>query len=125
MISEQSFYKNNQKMRIEKIIKLISALFFGIVAGVILSYTISVFVPQFYTESVGKLVCSGKIEYISFKQSYFCFTSANTSFNIDDAMFWVVFKRAILPAIAFATLLGIIFVKTVRFLWRHREAAGF
>ena len=109
----------------EKTFKLIYLLFFGLTAGLILSYGIAFFLPQFYVESIGKMVCEGKVEYISFKQSYFCFTSANTSFDIVDAMFWVVFKRALLPSIAFAILFGIVFVKAARFLWHRRAAAGF
>jgi hypothetical protein len=109
----------------EKTFKLIFLLFFGITAGLILSYGLSFFLQQFYPESIGKLVCPGKIEFIIIKQSYFCFTSANNSYDIADAMFWVVFKRAVLPSIAFAILLGIGFVKTARFLWHRRAAAGF
>lgn len=109
----------------EKTFKLIYLLFFGITAGLILSYGLAFFLPQFYVDSIGKMVCAGKVEYISFKQSYFCFTSANTSFDIVDAMFWLVFKRALLPAIVFSILLGILFVKAARFLWHRRAAAGF
>ncbi|HVE59125.1 MAG TPA: hypothetical protein VNB22_20040 [Pyrinomonadaceae bacterium] len=109
----------------EKTFKIIYLLFFGITAGFILSYGLAFFLPQFYVDAIGKMVCAGKIEYISFKQSYFCFTAANTSFDIVDAMFWVVFKRALLPSIAFALLFGVGFFKTARFLWHRRAAAGF
>jgi hypothetical protein len=112
-------------MKSEKKTNLIYALFFGTVAGLILSYALGVFVPQFYTESVGKLVCSGKVEFISFKQSYFCFDTANTSFDVGEAMFWAVIKRAILPAIIFSILLAIVFGKVAGFLYQRREAAGF
>ena len=109
----------------EKTFKLIYLLFFGITAGLILSYGLAFFLPQFYIDSIGKMVCEGKVEFIIIKQSYFCFTSAHTSFDIADAMFWLVFKRAILPSIAFAILLAIVFVKAARFLWHRRAAAGF
>jgi ABC-type antimicrobial peptide transport system permease subunit len=112
-------------MKSEKITNLIYALFFGIVAGLILSFALGVFIPQFYTESVGKLVCSGKVEFVSFKQSYFCFDSVNNSFDVGEAMFWTVLKRAILPAIIFSILAAIIFGKAARFLYQRREAAGF
>ena len=109
----------------ETTFKLISLFFFAVLAGVILSYGLAFFVPQFYTESVGSLVCPGKIEYITYKQSYFCFISAHDSFDIDDLMFSAVFKRALLPSIVFAMMLGVVFVKTARFLWHRRAAAGF
>jgi hypothetical protein len=112
-------------MKSEKITNLIYALFFGIVGGLILSFALGVFVPQFYTESVGKMVCSGKVEFISFKQSYFCFSSTNSSFDVGEAMFWAVLKRAILPAILFTILVAIGFGKVARFLYQRREAAGF
>ena len=115
----------SEKIRSEKMFKLIYLLFFGMTAGVILSVGLAAFVPQFYTDSIGKLVCPGKIEFITFKQSYFCFTSANTSFDISDEMFWAVFKRAIIPAIVVSILLGIGFFKAARFLWHRRAAAGF
>lgn len=109
----------------ERTFKLIYLLFFGLTAGLILSYGVAFFLPQFYAESIGKMVCSGKVEFFILKQSYYCFTSTNNYFDIADAMFWVVFKRAILPSIAFAIVFGIVFFKTARFLWHRRAAAGF
>ncbi len=109
----------------ERTFKLLYLLFFGITAGFLLSYGVAFFLPQFYPESIGKMVCQGKVEYFTFKQSYFCLTAANTWQDIADPMFWVVFKRAILPSIAFAILFAIIFVKVARFLWHRRAAAGF
>jgi len=109
----------------ERTFKLIYLLFFGLTAGLILSYGVAFFLPQVYPESIGKMVCQGKVEFFIFKQAYFCFISTNNYFDITDAMFWVVFKRAILPSIAFAIVFGIIFVKVARFLWHRRAAAGF
>jgi len=45
---------------------LLYALFFGVLSGVILTVALSVFVPEFYTDWAGSLVCPGKIEYLSF-----------------------------------------------------------
>ncbi len=104
---------------------LIYTIFFGTVAGLILSVGLGVFIPQFYTEDVGKMVCSGRVEFVSFKQNYFCFTSSNSSFEIGELMYWAVLKRAILPSIVFCILLAAAFIQLVKYLWRHREAAGF
>ena len=112
-------------MQSKNIFNLIYAIFFGTVAGIVLCAALSVFVPQFYTETVGSLVCPGRIEFITFKQSYYCFTATNTSFDIGNAMYWIVFKRAIVPSIIVSILLAAGFIELVKYLWRHREAAGF
>ena len=104
---------------------VIHALIFGILSGLVLTVALSVFIPQFFPEWAGSLVCTGKIEYVSFKQTYVCYTSANDFFDLRDAMFWAVFKRFIFSAVAVCFLLALGFIKLGEFLWQRREAAGF
>jgi len=112
-------------MRTGKLKNLGYALFFGVLWGFVVAYALAVFVPQFYTEWAGSMVCPGKIEYLSFKQSYYCFTGPNSSFNLGEAMFWAIFKRFILPAVAVCFVLTIGFMKLAVFLYQRKDAAGF
>ena len=104
---------------------LIYALVFGALSGFILTFAAAVFIPKFYPEWAGALVCPGRIEYVTFKQTYYCLTAANSSFDIGNAMFWAVFWRAVLPGFAAGILLALGFVQTAKFLWLRRAAAGF
>lgn len=104
---------------------LIYALIFGVLSGFILTFAAAVFIPQFYTAWAGSLVCEGRTEYVIFKQTYYCVTGANGSFDLGSKMFWAIFWRALLPGIALGVLLVLGFVLTAKFLWRRRAAAGF
>ena len=101
------------------------ALVFGALSGAVLTFALSVFVPKFYPEWAGSFVCPGRIEYVIFKQTYYCYTAPNNSFDLGDAMFWAVFKRFIAPAVAVCFLFALGFVKLGEFLYQRREAAGF
>ena len=104
---------------------LLYALVVGALTGFILTFASAVFIPMLYTEWAGSLVCPGRIEYVTFKQSYYCFTAANNSFDVGNTMFWAVFWRALLPCFALGIMLVLGFVQTARFLWHRRAAAGF
>ena len=104
---------------------LIYALFFGILSGFVITFGLSVFVPQFYPEWAGSLVCPGRIEYVTFKQTYYCFAAPNNSFDIGNAMFWAVFKRFIVPAVAVCCLFVLGLIKLGEFLYQRKDAAGF
>ena len=104
---------------------VIYALIFGAVSGFILAFGLSVFIPKFFPETAGTLVCAGKIEYVFFKQTYFCNLPSGESFALGDAMFWAVLKISAIPAIALGLLGALAFVKAVEFLWTRRSAAGF
>lgn len=101
------------------------ALFFGILSGVVVTFALSVFVPQFFPEWAGSLVCPGRVEFVVFKQRFYCYVSQREFFELGDAMFWAVFKRLIIPGLSGAIILALGFVKLVEFLWRRRAAAGF
>jgi hypothetical protein len=64
-------------MRLDLIKKFFYPVFFGSIFGYVFAFGASIFVPQIYTEWAGSLVCPGRVEFLTFKQSYFCFTSAN------------------------------------------------
>ena len=104
---------------------LFFALFFGTLSGVMLAVLISIFLPEVYTDWAGRLVCPGRIEYMTLKRTYFCYTSANDYYNLGDAMFWAVFKRFVFPAITLCFLLVIGLIKLGEFLYARRAAAGF
>lgn len=104
---------------------IIYALVVGTISGFILTFAAAVFLPRFYTDWAGSLVCPGRVEYVVFKQTYYCVTGINESFEIGGKMFWAVFRRAIVPGIAAGILLVLGFVQTAKFLWRRRAAAGF
>ena len=104
---------------------LVYALLFGILSGVIVTFALSVFIPKFYTAWAGSLVCPGKVEYVIFKQTFYCYASPNTSFDIGSAMFWAVFKRLILLVVAVCVLLVVGLARLGEFLYQRREAAGF
>lgn len=108
-----------------RLLTIIYALFFGTITAVIVTYALSFFIPEFYTGWAGGLVCPGRVEYLSFKQSYYCFTAANSSFDIDDQMFWAVFKRLIFPVVPVCVILTWGFIKLAEFLYQRRAAAGF
>jgi hypothetical protein len=104
---------------------VIYALVFGVVSGCILAFGLSVFIPKFFPEKAGALVCAGKIEWVFFKQMYFCNLPTGESFALGDLMFWAVLKISVFPAIALGMLGSLVFVKAVEFLWTRRAAAGF
>ncbi len=104
---------------------IIYALVVGTISGFILTFAAAVFIPRFYTDWAGSFVCPGRIEYVVFKQTYYCFTAANSSFEAGGKMFWAVFWRALIPGIVVGILLVFGFVKTAKFLWQRRAAAGF
>lgn len=93
--------------------------------GFIFTFAVSVFVPQFYTDWAGSLVCPGRVEFFTIKQSYYCYTSANEFFDLRDQMFWAVFKRAIVPVFIFSFVLVTVMMKVMKFLYDRRAAAGF
>ena len=113
----------NEKKR--RLITAVYAIFFGTLSGVIVTFALSVFIPQFFTEWAGSLVCPGKIEFVRLKQTYVCYTAPNDYFELGDALFWAIFKRLIIPAIAAGFLLALGFVKLGEYLWQRRDAAGF
>src|SRR5262245_54724849 len=80
-------------LSLRSVLTLIYAFIFGVLSGVIIAVALSVFIPEFYTEWAGSLVCSGKVEYVTFKQTYYCYVSPNNALDIGNAMFWAVFKR--------------------------------
>lgn len=104
---------------------ILYALVFGAVSGFILAFGLSVFIPKFFPETAGTLVCAGKIEYVFFKQMYFCNLPNGESVALGDQMFWAVLKISTIPAIALGLLGTLAFVKLVEFIWTRRAAAGF
>ena len=104
---------------------LLSTLFFGAFTGVILAVALSTFIPQFYTEWAGSLVCPGKVQYVMFKQTYICYTSTNNFFDLGDAMYWAVFKRFIFLTVPAGFLLIFGLMKLGVFLYQRKDAAGF
>ena len=113
----------NEKKRL--LITVVYAIFFGTLSAVIVTFALSVFIPQFFTEWAGGLVCPGRIEFVRLKQMYVCYTSPNDYFELGDAMFWALFKRLIIPAVITGFLLAFGFVKLGEYLWQRRDAAGF
>jgi len=103
----------------------IYSLFFGILSGFIVTFALSIFIPNFYTDWAASLVCEGRVEYLSFKQAYYCFTASNISFDIGNLMFWAVFKRIVLIVMPICVLLSFGFTKLAEFAYLRREAAGF
>ncbi|HEY8562642.1 MAG TPA: hypothetical protein VIL74_19850 [Pyrinomonadaceae bacterium] len=112
-------------MNIRTFKTLLNALFFGSFTGIILAVALAQFVPQFYTEWAGGLVCPGRVQYVIFKQTYLCYTSANDFFDLRDAMYWAVFKRVIFFTVPFGFLFVFGLMKLGAFLYQRREAAGF
>ncbi len=104
---------------------IIYALLFGALSGLILAFGLSVFIPKFFPERAGALVCAGRIDYVIFKQTYFCNLPTGESFALGDQMFWAVLKISIIPAIGLGLIGALAFVKMVEFLWQRRAAAGF
>jgi hypothetical protein len=90
---------------------LIFALFFGTLSGVMAAVLLGVFVPDLYNEWAGSLVCPGRLEYMTLKRTYYCYTSPTTYFDLGDAMFWAVFRRAVFPAVMSGFLLFFGFIK--------------
>jgi hypothetical protein len=112
-------------MKTKSLKTLIYALFFGVLSAIIVTFGLSVLIPQFYPEWAGSLVCPGRIEFVSFKQTFYCYTSVNTFFDVRDQMFWAVFKRLIFIDLAVCFLFALGFVKLAEFLYNRRDAAGF
>jgi|GEM_PF-6957403 len=104
---------------------LVNTIFFGTVTGIILAVALAAFVPQFFTEWAGSLVCPGRVQYVMFKQTYLCYTSTNDFFDLGDAMYWAVFKRSIFLTVPAGFLLIFGLMKLGVFLYQRREAAGF
>lgn len=104
---------------------LFYALFFGILSGITVTVALSVFIPQFFTDWAGSFVCPGRVGFVIFKQSFYCYTSPTSSFDLGDAMFWAIFKRFLFPDIAAGLLFALGFGKAAEFLWQRRAAAGF
>src|SRR5215203_421006 len=100
-------------------------LLFGIVSGAILTFALSFFIPEFFTDWAGSFVCPGRIEFVRFKQTYYCHTAANASFEVGDAMFRAVFRRFIFLAVPVCFLFALGFVKLGEFLYKRRDEAGF
>jgi hypothetical protein len=112
-------------MKTRTLTTLLYTLFFGTVTGLILTVALSAFIPQFYTEWAGSLVCAGRVQYVMFKQTYICYTSANNFFDLGDAMYWAVFKRLIFLTVPVGFLLIFGLMKIGVFLYQRRAAAGF
>lgn len=104
---------------------LLITLVFGILTGIVLATAAAVFVPRVAPEWTGALVCPGRLEYVSFRQSYYCFTGGSESFDAGDAMFWAIFRRFVLLGLAIGLLAVYGLLNLGRFLYRRREAAGF
>jgi hypothetical protein len=100
-------------------------MIFGTFSGFVVAIALSNFIPQFYTEWAGSLVCPGKVDFVIFKQAYICRTAPNEFFELRDAMFWAIFKRSVLLTLPLCFLLVFGLMKLGEFLWSRREAAGF
>jgi len=102
-----------------------NVLVFGTFTGTILAFALATFVPQFFTEWAGSLVCPGKVQYVMFKQTYLCYTSTYEFFDLGDAMYWAVLKRAIFVTVPAGLLFVFGLMKLGVFLYQRRQAAGF
>lgn len=98
---------------------------FGAFTGTILAFALAAFVPQFFTEWAGSLVCPGRVQYVMFRQTYLCYTSTYEFFELGDAMYWAVLKRAIFVTVPAGLLFVFGLMKLGAFLYQRREAAGF
>jgi hypothetical protein len=83
------------------------------------------FIPQFFPEWAGSFVCPGRVQYVMFKQTYLCYTSTYDFFDLGDAMYWAVLKRAIFLTVPAGLLLVFGLMKLGVFLYQRRAAAGF
>lgn len=112
-------------MKSRSLKNIIHSLFFGILTGFIMTYALSIFIPEFYTDWAAGFVCSGRVEYLTFKQAYYCFTAPNVSFDINNLMFHAVFRRIIFVVMPICILFSFGFTWFAEFLYKRREAAGF
>lgn len=108
-----------------KVLRILYPVFFGVCGGFVTAYALAALVPGWYPETVGGLVCNGRVEYLSFRQNYFCFTPGGEIFDIGNQMF-----RAVLIRMAFVTIpLGVLtawfLMKFGEFAIARRAAAGF
>ena len=117
--------RDRKKMNSRSLKTLVNTLFFGAFTGIILAVALAQFIPQFFTEWAGSLVCPGRVQYVMFKQTYLCYTSTNDFFDLGDAMFWAIFKRSIFLTVPAGFLLIFGLMKLGVFLYQRREAAGF
>lgn len=104
---------------------LLNVSFFGSFTGVFLAVALASFVPRFFTQWAGSLVCPGRVQYVIFKQTYLCYTSTYDFFDLGDAMYWAVLKRAIFLTVPAGFLLVFGLMKLGTFLYQRRQAAGF
>jgi hypothetical protein len=90
---------------------LFFAVVFGSLSGIMLAVMLGFFVPEFFNEWAGKLVCAGKLEYMTLKRTYFCYASPNEFYDLGDQMFWAVFKRFVFPSVMIGFLVFFGFIK--------------
>ena len=103
----------------------LNVLFFGSLTGVTLAVSLASFIPKYFPEWAGSLVCPGRVQYVMFRQMYLCYTSTYEFFELGDAMYWAVLTRALLVTVPAGLLLVFALMKLGVFLYQRREAAGF
>ena len=113
------------KVRLQSQKTFLNMFVFGSFTGITLAVALASFIPQFFPEWAGSLVCPGRVQYVMFKQTYLCYTSTYDFFDLGDAMYWAVLKRAIFPTVPAGWLLVYGLMKLGAYLYQRREAAGF
>jgi len=78
------------------------------------------FVPAAFTEWAGKFVCEGKMVYMSWQKSYYCYTSTLESYDLGSRVFLTFFKMFLLPCIGVCVLLWFGVYKLIEYLIADR-----
>jgi hypothetical protein len=104
---------------------VLNVFVFGAFMGIVVAVASATFVPQLFPEWSGSLVCPGRVQYVMFRQTYLCYTSTYEFFDLGDAMYWAVLKRALFVTVPAGLLFVFGLMKFGAFLYRRREAAGF
>ena len=81
------------------------ALFFGVISGLLITYTCARFVPVLFTDWAGSFVCDGKMIFNSGLRTYDCYTTASKYYQLGDKVFNTMFKIFVFPSIGISSIL--------------------
>jgi hypothetical protein len=109
----------------KRVLRIVYVLFFGCCGGFVTAYALAALVPGWYPEAIGGLVCDGRVEYLSFRQNYFCFAPGGEIFDIGEQMFRAVLIRLVFVTVPIGVLTAWFLMKFGEFASARRAAAGF
>lgn len=113
----------NKPTRHRKLLKItLYSLILGALTGTFFAVMAGFFLPAIFPDWAGSFVCEGRMVFKSLQGKYLCYTSATSSYDLGDKVFWTLIKIFLPPCVAVCILLWFGFYKLIEFVTAEKSA---